>query len=554
MKFNLQKSKLGRTRVFAIITTLAVVLAFGLNLLMTYIGRESSLYVDTTSEGLYTLTDAMKRECDFIDGLDSDDRCVKITFCADPDTLIASVETRVPYFMALKLASRYENLEVETVNVNYNPTAVAQYKATSLKNIGESDIIVSYGGRYRISNASRFWATSSGEVAAYNGEYRMATLIKSVTAVNRPVAYYVVDHGESYYDAENPESEMSLENAAFYDLLGDRGMDVKTLKLSELLEQGKEIPDDCVLLIINNPKHDLLVDESRLDELDYVSETELLDRYLVKRNGSIMVARDHDSTRRDPLPVFDAFLREWGFSFGDALVCDDENHIASIDGGYSDVVCELETDEETYAYTIYGTVSSVGTAPPFVLSDAGYIECSYPGTTSVPEDGTLSVNRDFASLLDTHEQSYATVTGADGMPSTVNRGKMTVAATTTRTYLDQITKEDKYSFLFCANSPEIFSSEAISNLSYANYDILSLLVDDMATIDSYASIELGGYSDNSPNKGGKMLTDTTLSSVNTADKAAFKTSTAISFAVVVMLVPVAVAVLGIIVSVRRKFL
>ena len=211
-----------RDKILSIVTVASIILVLVLNLLITHVGHAGSFYVDITSEGLYSLTDAMKRECDFIDKLDTDDRCVKITFCADPDTLMASEITRVTYFMALKLAARYDNLEVETVNAEYNPTALAQYKSTSLKTINQSDVIVSYGERYRIVSANRFWVTSGGNLWSYNGEYRMATLIKSVTSVNRPVAYFVTGHGETHYDAANPESEMSQKSAAIYDLIEER--------------------------------------------------------------------------------------------------------------------------------------------------------------------------------------------------------------------------------------------------------------------------------------------------------------------------------------------
>lgn len=550
MKTKLLKGKSGRSRTFAAITAVLIVAVVALNLLVTYFGLHGSFYVDTTSEGLYTLTDAMIEECRFVDKLDTDDRTVKITFCADPDTLIDSELTRVTYFMALKLAGEFDNLEVETVNVEYNPTAVAKYKSTSLKAINQSDVIVSYGDRYRIVNASKFWVTSGGELWSYNGEYRMASLIKSVTAVNRPSAYFVTDHGESYYDVTAPESEMSLELASFYDLLGERGLEVKTLKISEV----SEIPDDCVLLIVNNPKTDFAVDPDRYDELSYVSDTEKLDRYLVKRQGAIMVARDYDATRREPLPIFDAFLREWGFSFGDATVEDDENHMTRVDGEYSDVVAELDRDEDSYGYAIYGDLASLMSAPPLVFSDSGYIECSYPGGESIPEDGSISTGRNYASLTDTYSSAYATATSEDGMSALVNRGAMTLAATSTRIYLDSHTAENQYSYLFCTNSPSFFSSDVLGNLSYANYDVVSSLVENIARIDDYASIDLGGISGNSANVGGKPLSDLKLYPTGTEDKKPVVSSVITRTTVFVMLVPVAIAISGIVVFIRRKFL
>jgi len=49
----------------------------------------------------------------------------------------------VPYFMALAMDIRYDNLTVETCNITYNPTAVSQYKTTSRTKILPTDVIVS---------------------------------------------------------------------------------------------------------------------------------------------------------------------------------------------------------------------------------------------------------------------------------------------------------------------------------------------------------------------------------------------------------------------------
>ena len=144
MKINLLKGKKNRNRIFALISVLSVLLLLVLNLVITYFGVQRSLYVDLTPEGLYTLTDRMKEECSFIDeDLGEGGKKVKITFCADPDTLISAQITRLIYFMAIQMDNTFENLEVETVNIAYNPTAVSKYKPTSFSDISYSDIIVS---------------------------------------------------------------------------------------------------------------------------------------------------------------------------------------------------------------------------------------------------------------------------------------------------------------------------------------------------------------------------------------------------------------------------
>ncbi|MBR5140137.1 MAG: hypothetical protein IKV16_03695, partial [Clostridia bacterium] len=203
------KGKSKRTQMFAIITLVGIAILIGLNLLLSLVGHSRSVYVDLTPEGLYSVTDRMEKECSFIDEMEGDKK-LKIIFCSDPDNLASNMITRVTYFMALKLENMFDNIEVETVNVNFNPTAVAKYKATSLTTISASDVIVTYGDRYRIAGAQSFWTTGdSGNYFSYNGEYKLATLIRSVTLANEgnPAAYFVTGHGETVYDEAALESE-----------------------------------------------------------------------------------------------------------------------------------------------------------------------------------------------------------------------------------------------------------------------------------------------------------------------------------------------------------
>ena len=562
MKNNFLKSKSNRQRLFALISVCGVVLLFGLNLLLTYLGVQKSLYIDTTPEGLYTLSDNMKSECAFIDDeLGENGKRVKITFCADPDTLIASEVTRVTYFMALQMAEYFDNVEVETVNVTYNPTAVAAYKPTSLSTISPTDIIISYGDRYRIVGANGFWVTADGELYAYNGEYRLASIIMSVTAKNRPAAYFVTNHGETYYDTENPESESSRNAAYLYDLLTERGLEVKTLDLSD--PEIKEVPSDCVLLVINNPTSDFEYDESRLGEYGYISETEKLDRYLVADYGSVIVTKDYAVT----LPNFEKFLTEWGFSLGSSLVEDEGSYLESAGGDYGTIVGVYDDDEEGYAQAIYGEYAQLASAPSMVFKNTGYVKPIYDIGTSFPEDGSSAVSRNYAPFFFTTDMAKAYAADEDGSYVLLERANeaLHLAAVCTRLELDTYTAEYKYSYLFCANSADFFSNELLGNASYANYDIVSSLVENMVRTDEYASIDLGGISVNSSSYAGKVFLDTSILTTATyaydstvgEDVLIYRGMTdgaLISLTAALLAVPLCVAVLGVVVMVKRRFL
>ena len=542
---------------FSVITVIGIVLIFALNLIITHVGREKTLLVDTSYEGLYTLTDLMKKECAFVDELDGDEN-VKITFCADPDTLIESDISRVVYFMSLQLEKQFDRIEVDTVNVIYNPTAVSKYKPTTLSKILPIDVIISYGDkdgeidRYRVVNAQAFWTSSNGILTSYFGEYKMASLMMSVTSIDNPTAYFVADYGATYYDADKPDRAENIESAYLYNMLTERGLSTKILKLAEV----DEIPDDCVLLIINNPREDFIPDPSQYDRFDYVSVTDKLDKYLVKNHGSIMVAKDYSLS----LPTFEEFLYEWGFDLKTSLVKDESSHITNEDGSFTTLVAEYDTDENGYGYAIYGEFASLQSSPSMVFDNAGYITCSYGENLGTYEPGTFEVSRAYAPFFFSSPDAKAYEKDKYGeYVAPIAEGRLDLASVVTRLEHDSITGEKKYSYVFCANSPDFFSNDHLGNASYANYEIMSALTDNMTRSDEYANMDLGSTSMNSANRGGKVLLDTDILENDTYVNGILITrglsplATA-WYVVLITAVPVAVAVLGIVVRIKRKYL
>ena len=512
MKTVSNKNKVKRKTLFALLTAVILVSTVALNFLLTYLSTKETLFLDMTPENLYTPSKAFIEECAFIDELNKEganSEELKIIFCNDPDYLISNTQTRATYFTALRLADVYENLQVKTVNVKTNPTAVAMYKTTSLSVINQNDIIVAYGDRYRIMNAAKMWTQGSdGKLFSYNGEYRLVGLLKSVTAIDMPSAYFVTDHGETYYDPENPESEMSLSLEQFSLLLTARGLQIKTLELGKV----DKIPDDCALLIINNPTEDFKVDESRFDEYSYVTDTEKIDRYLVNNQGAVMVNKDYEIT----LPVFEDFLFEWGFKFSNTLVKDDVSSLDDEGNTNEQLIAEYSKDENSYGYAIYGDFSDLSSAPITVFKNSGYVQCSFlSGATSVAEDGTPNAHKNYGSFLASSKNAVAygknAVTGEYNAPAT-EKTAFDLAAITVRSEIDNYKNEMTYSYFFCTASNAFLTNDLLANNSLANYDVLSALIDNISRIDMYGSLEIGGISLNSKSFGGKQLVSTTMSS------------------------------------------
>ena len=550
MKKELFVSKAGRRRLLAILLPLAFVALFLFQLWFTSFSEKKQLYVDLTSEGLYTLTDKMVKECAYLSDLD---REITVTFCAEPDAIRGNTKARTVYFMCLSLQKLYPKLSVKTVNLKTNPTAVNAYKTTSLSEITASDVIISYGDSFRIASVDAFW-TSDGEsnLFSYNGEYKMATLFHSLTSRDNPVAYFITNHGELYYDTTDKNHPGNNETQALYRLLSDRGLVVKTLDLSKV----NEIPEDCALLVINNPKTDYLYDPAQSGSYNYLSETEKLDRYLVRDQGSLMVAKDYKIS----LPNLEAFLFEWGFELGDKILSDEGAHLANDKATYTDLVGQYITEENTYAYAIYGAYAALSSAPRMIISDAGEIRCTYDLGTGSPEPGSNNVSRYYAPFFSTSKEGK--LLDAEGNVAS-EAGVRDICAVALRYGVDEVTLAHSYSYVFCANSASFFSEKTLGNASFANYDITSALVENISREDVYASMDLGGSSLNSSSYGGKRLQwatiATTTTSIYASDGSVVKTNQPITsgartvIILTALLIPACIAIAGAVVHLRRKF-
>lgn len=553
MSNSIFKGKSTRTKIFTVITVVGIVLLLALNLGLTYLGGQKLILADLTYEGFYTLSDKMLEVCHEI--LDPDEngnaKQIKITFCTDPDYLVSSDTMRATYFMALALQKKFDNVTVKTVNVALDPTAVSMYRTTSRDDISAGDVIFSYGAKYTIADATTFWTSKN---FSYNGEYRVASILASLTAINRPVAYFVTDHGEKYYDAKNPDSEMSKELGHFADLLIERGLEIKTISLAE----ADSIPEDCALLIINDPRTDFVYDSDRLNEFGYVSDLEKIDRYLMRESGAVMLNKDY----RVDLPNLESFCKEWGIEFGDSQVYDPDNALFTTVGGESDDSVfsgTYDPDELNFGYAYYGGYSELSSAPKMVFSNTGYLYCSMDMSESMMESGNKYGSINYAAFIGTSDSAY------HYSGSATDTGVKTLVAAGVRSNLDSYTSERSSSYLFCSNSADFFSGELLGNTSYANYDILASVISNISRTDRYATIELGGLSYNSPSFGGKQTLSTELSETPSKIYSwdakeiikynrGLSTAATVIFTVVVMAVPVAILVLGIVVFVKRKFL
>ena len=496
-KLCLPKGRRRNTVTLLLVLLLAAVLLAG-NLLLPYAFRRAGVYIDMTPEGLYTVSEAMKTE---IAELDTD---VEILFLLDEDKLLNEELLRYVYIMSRKLADESEHISVRAVDLQKDPTAADAFKTAQGTSIHSTDVIVHSGSRYKILSAESFFGvdsdTGSDEYISFNGEYRIATAILSVTTYpNGPYAYFATGHGERYYVEGDEGSDPSL--SAFAGLLGDMGLKVGTVDL----EKVDAVPDDCVLLIFVGTKRDY----SAGDIYDYNSPSTLkkLDSYLFKKK-SMMFFRD---AYADPLPNIEDYLAEWGIGFSDTHVTSREASLGDSltgekNGGDRLIAVYPDADYDAPGYELIKDVAALGTPPKTVFANSMALKQTLASdpvyTSSITSRSVCPVFYAAEDATAKHEdgniafkaEGTGHILALIGMEATLEAG------------------EHRYSYVFAAGSTEVISNEYLADAAFGNSDVMSSVLRSISRTDVYASGDVGGFDLNSDMYGGKWFDETQLSS------------------------------------------
>ncbi len=540
--FSLREGQ-GRRTVATVLSVLLLVamlvLGVGTNLVKTALNS----YIDMTPEGLYTLTD------EFLEEVSSIDEEITITFCADPDRLLGNYTTRYVYIMAREIEKAMPNVKVVTHNVAADPTSVQEFRTTSSTVISWNHVIVSCGKRYRSVIADAFWSAdvSTNQYFAFNGEYRMATTMLSLTAIDRPVAYFTVGNGEKVYDPSRPDDAENERYRAFWQLLRDEGLEVKTVNLNE-----QDVPDDCVLLVMNGPTADYACDPDDLFAVNATPAVERIDRYLDDA-GSLMLFKDPEVT----LPTLEELLAEWGIAYVNGETVKEPRATAADDPQAEGVRTNLiavypDSEKDALGHSLFSDVAGLATAPRMVVPNSGYLRSTWLEDTKYIASGVSAMTSVFL-----YSSPEARAYNESGLTS--ESGSYPLARVTTRVYTDEI--RDYHSYVFCAASTAIAESAYLDNPTYANYDVLFATVRTISRTDEYASDSLGGLNMNSDKYGGKHLHSEEISAVDTPVYESgeivrtyygLTAQAAILYTVLIMLPPLALVVIGTVRCVRRR--
>lgn len=486
------------------LTALIIAVVVIVNVIFSALSQRFLWYIDMTPELLYTISDECidlirngddefdtESPIEMVDKIRAENRAyneansltpesadykdedlsINIIFCDDIDVLQSKAMQRYVYNSALELQKEFPNhIKITNHNVIRNPSAVSKYKTTTNTNIPSSSVIIEFGSEFRVYSITNFYtyeSDSSEEPWAYDIEKKFAAAILAVTRADSPVACITVNHGESFAD-------YGLVNT-----LVDAGYEIRELNLAT-----DEIPEDCRLIVVYNPKSDFLIKDGISD----IDEINKLDAFLDGTN-SMMVFMSPDSP---VLTNFETYLEEWGISF------DRYTDEAGSEYPYmiKDSSQSLTTDGFTVVseYAASGPVSSVtkdmkNVAYPknVIFSNAmsiSYSELYDPSHYTDEKDAANSydygnyfsngVERNIYDLFVTSDKAEAHAAGKVVEKATeVNPLKLMTLSIETRT-----TQESNYSviseasYVLACGSVNFATDSLLQSSSYGNTDLL----------------------------------------------------------------------------------
>ncbi len=466
---------------------LVLALAVVVNVAVFALGQHFRWYLDMSAGQVFSLSDATKEL------LAETEEEVNIYFTVEADKIAsASPYLFYVYQTALELEKTFDFIHVNCIDVVKHPGFYKPYYNTAAQDIKTTSVLVTSGTEFRLFNIEAFFITNEdNKIWAYQGEYKFASAVLSMTAAEMPTVCFTTAHGE----------RVDSDASALTSLFKDAGYNVKTVDLSK-----EDIPEDTRIVIVNNPVYDFAGFGAGVNEIDKLDA--FLDGY-----GCLMVFAAPE--RAANLVNLSELLAEWGIGFTPDTYVKDSANSVSVDG--KALVAAYE--EEGLGASLYLDISSLDSMPKTIVNNAMPLKILWDRNDAL--DGV----RDVSPVLSAHDGAEAV--GTDGTADASGDPLMVLSR---ETRIEN--NEYYYSYVLVCGSADYNNSEYLNAKSYANRDIL------------YSAMRITGRERILADIPYKVLDDTSLD-ITTAQANNWTVA-------LTAVIPVIIAVCGVAVWVRRK--
>ena len=329
----------------------AIVLAVLLNLLVGALPKKYTEF-DLSEAKMYTLGDSSKK---LVQSLDQD---VTVYYLCETGSEDAILTKLLDHY-----ADESSHFRWEQKDPAIYPTFAAQYGASDVSTgslivvSGENNVVLDAADLYEY-DYSDYYTTGSANVT-FGGEKQITSAIYKLTAAEETYAYYTTNHGEQALTSSLTEA-----------------LEAQNITAQPLDLLTSTIPDDCDLLIINDPTSDFASD-------GLVDEISQLQTYLENGGRVLLTTNGYDET-----PNLDAVMAQFGLAREAGLVVEGDSSHALYGYPYSLFPDYGTTDEST-------ALDGVNRSTHVMLSVA-------QGITVTETDGVTA-----ESLLNTSEDAYS---------------------------------------------------------------------------------------------------------------------------------------------------
>lgn len=313
----------------AVTTAIVLALVVFVNIIIYTLSSVFPLYVYSPEEMDFSISEAT--DALFGDAINGA-REVTVTFCSYEDVVenhdtgsfvldtARQFAERYPQLIKLRFINVYTKLDSEGNSV---AEELEKYKeADPNVKISPSSVIFSAETNFRILTD---YYTSAGYADFYTLDDEL-----SITSYNGEEVFAASvmwalrprdAQGKAYFTRGHGETA----NAVMQTVLNSAGYEVTSLDLRK-----NDVPEDCQLLVISNPLADF---ERGAEGTSLITEYDRLKSYS-KRGGNFMVIMNYYSK---PLPVLESFLAEFGIKYrtddeGNRAVIRDTSNAITVDG------------------------------------------------------------------------------------------------------------------------------------------------------------------------------------------------------------------------------
>lgn len=502
----------------AIITIVFVAIVVAVNLICGMLDERYNWNIDLTSQGLYQIDD---QTVDFLHKLNDD---VKITVLANEAYFLEDSNLKVLSETLTRFKTESNgHISVEYVDANKNPEAISVFKQNYTGDLQSGDVVIAKddlvrviamsNGGYRTNgptsylfeqNVSIDYSTyQQTSTLSFVGEQSLISAIMGVTDLN-PVKIGMIDTtgGNSLYDARDAYNYQRIQ-----ELLEKNNYQVESVDIALA-----DLSADYDVLMLCSPSNDLT--EAQIQKItDFLNNSNQYGKNLIYF-GSPFKSKNTAN--------LDAFLELWGLKFGDAYISESNEASAQV------------------ASIAIGTVGGIPIVKPNMEAElnANYQVSTLPliAPLCCPIERLYDQNsgRNTKALLTTSDTSYLYPLDENAKeldPDTAEKASFDVAVLSDSTFTGgaDVLKSQVLAF---GSAWFLDYIVAASAGSYDNSNYFINLLNTLTGKEAALTIAT------------KSLDDATIT-ITDAQRNAIRNVT-------VFIIPLAVAVIGVIVYIRRK--